>query len=127
MTDTINAQDILDQVETVLMAERQLLVSGQAHRLAEMSQEKIAAMNAFDGLLQNGIDYLREVPIRHQIEGIVGMARENAIHFLAVQNGLQSILTRVGNASQESYVGAYQSNGGQTPFTHATGGYSRKA
>tara|TARA_R100000365_G_C2748660_1_gene81082 strand:+ start:9638 stop:9967 length:330 start_codon:yes stop_codon:yes gene_type:complete len=109
------------------MVEKQLLVSGQAHRLAEMSHEKVAAMNAFDGLLQTGGEYLRQASIKRQVEGIVGVARENAVHFLAVQNGLQSILKRIGNVSQDSYVGAYQSNGGHTPFTLATGGYSKKA
>ena len=127
MTNTYNAQHVLDRVESVLMAEKQLLLSGQAHRLAEMSHEKVAAMNAFDGLLQAGGDHLRQASIKRQVEGIVGVAKENAVHFLAVQNGLQSILKRIGNASQDSYVGAYQSNGGQTPFTHATGGYSKKA
>ena len=127
MTDAARAQQIMSQVESVLSAEKHLLLSGQVHRVVELSEEKVQAMTAFESLLQEAGQMLRAETIQARLRGIVQAARENSIHFRAVQNGLQNMVTRLGRVSQDSYVGAYQSNGLQTPFSNATGNYLKKA
>ena len=127
MTDAARAQQIMSQVESVLSAEKHLLLSGQVHRVVELSEEKVQAMTAFESLLQEAGQMLRAETIQTRLRGIVQAASENSIHFRAVQNGLQNMVTRLGRVSQDSYVGAYQSNGLQTPFSNATGNYLKKA
>ncbi|MEQ3648321.1 hypothetical protein [Hyphomonas sp.] len=127
MTDTTHAQHIMSQVESVLSAEKHLLLSGQVHRVAELAEEKVQAMEAFDSLLRDEGHMLRAENFQKRVKGIIQAAAENSIHFRAVQNGLQNIVSRLGRVSQDSYVGAYQSNGLQTPFTKATGNYLKKA
>ena len=127
MTDAARAQQIMSQVESVLSAEKHLLLSGQVHRVVELSEEKVQAMTAFESLLQEAGQMLRAETIQARLRGIVQAASENSIHFRAVQNGLQNMVTRLGRGSQDSYVGAYQSNGLQTPFSNATGNYLKKA
>ncbi|WP_290497152.1 hypothetical protein [Hyphomonas sp. UBA4494] len=127
MTDAARAQQIMSQVESVLSAEKHLLLSGQVHRVVELSEEKVQAMTAFESLLQEAGQMLRAETIQARLRGIVQAASENSIHFRAVQNGLQNMATRLGRVSQDSYVGAYQSNGLQTPFSNATGNYLKKA
>ena len=127
MTDAARAQQIMSQVESVLSAEKHLLLSCQVHRVVELSEEKVQAMTAFESLLQEAGQMLRAETIQARLRGIVQAASENSIHFRAVQNGLQNMVTRLGRVSQDSYVGAYQSNGLQTPFSNATGNYLKKA
>lgn len=127
MTDAARAQQIMSQVESVLSAEKHLLLSGQVHRVVELSEEKVQAMTALESLLQEAGQMLRAETIQARLRGIVQAASENSIHFRAVQNGLQNMVTRLGRVSQDSYVGAYQSNGLQTPFSNATGNYLKKA
>ena len=127
MTDAARAQQIMSQVESVLSAEKHLLLSGQVHRVVELSEEKVQAMTAFESLLQEAGQMLRAETIQARLRGIVQAASENSIHFRDVQNGLQNMVTRLGRVSQDSYVGAYQSNGLQTPFSNATGNYLKKA
>ena len=127
MTDAARAQHIMSQVESVLSAEKHLLLSGQVHRVVELSEEKVQAMAAFESLLQEAGQMLRAETLQARLRGIVQAASENSTHFRAVQNGLQNMVTRLGSVSQDSYVGAYQSNGLQTPFSNATGNYLKKA
>ncbi|MEH6742011.1 hypothetical protein [Hyphomonas sp.] len=127
MTDHTHARHIMSQVESVLSAEKHLLLSGQVHRVAELAEEKVQAMEAFDSLLREAGHLLRAENFQQRLKGIIQAAGENSIHFRAVQNGLQNIVSRLGRVSQDSYVGAYQSNGLQTPFTKATGNYLKKA
>ena len=127
MTDAARAQHIMSQVESVLSAEKHLLLSGQVHRVVELSEEKVQAMTAFESLLQEAGQMLRAETLQARLRGIVQAASENSTHFRAVQNGLQNMVTRLGRVSQDSYVGAYQSNGLQTPFSNATGNYLKKA
>ena len=127
MTDAARAQQIMSQVESVLSAEKHLLLSGQVHRVVELSEEKVQAMATFESLRQEAGQMLRAETIQARLRGIVQAASENSIHFRAVQNGLQNMVTRLGRVSQDSYVGAYQSNGLQTPFSNATGNYLKKA
>lgn len=127
MTDATRVQQVMDQVESVLMAEKSLLLSGQVHRVAELSEEKAQVMEAFNAILQDAGHLVRAQPLQHRLKGIAEAAEENAVHFRAVRNGLESIMSRLGRVTQDSYVGAYQSNGGQTPFTKATGNYLKRA
>ena len=127
MTDGQSAEEILVRIETVLVEERQLLLSGRVHDMAGLIGEKTGAMEAFDALLRESGTLIRRDTFQARLKGVVQTAKENAQHFQAVQNGLRNVMNRLGRVTQDSYVGAYQSNGLQTPFTKATGNYFKKA
>ena len=127
MSEIVAAEAALSRLETVLATERVALMSGQVHQIAELMSEKMEATQAVDALISSEHPALGRERIRTRLRGITAAAIENAQHFRAAQNGLRSLAARIGNMAQDSYVGAYSSNGLQTPFTKATGNYLKKA
>ncbi|GGB75870.1 MULTISPECIES: hypothetical protein [Henriciella] len=121
------AGNILDHLQSVLEAEHQALLAGQAGTAASLLEQKMKAMSAFDTLLQQP-ELIRALPdYSARMERIISLASENAGHFNAVRNGVNSAISRLGSSAGNSYVGAYQANGAQTAFTKAVGGYEKKA
>ena len=122
-----DAEITLNSLQDILAAEREALLSGLAGTAAGMLEEKMQAMQAFEQLLADP-QAVRSVPgIQARMETIIQLATENAGHFSAVRNGVNSAITRLTEASGNSYVGAYQSNGSNTVFSKAVGGYEKKA
>ena len=116
----------MDRLEQVLAAERQCLAMGQVHVIAELTAEKADAMQALDRLMRERPASSSGPEIGPRLKRIVRAAQENAQHFGAVQQGLRKLTERVSGATQDAYVGAYQANGLQNPFTKATGNYQKK-
>ncbi|MEQ9316087.1 MAG: hypothetical protein RLN72_09545 [Henriciella sp.] len=127
MSTMEHAGETLDVLQSILESERDALLVGQAGTAAALLPEKMDAMKAFEDLL-NRPEVIRTLPnYNERMERIIALASENASHFTAVRNGVTSALSRLGSASGNSYVGAYQANGSQTAFSKATGGYEKKA
>jgi len=127
MTEAVEIDSALTRLESVLATERVALMSGQIHRIGDLMSEKMEATQAVDALVARRHPGLKSDRARFRLQGVVNAAKENALHFKAAQNGLRSLAARVGNFTQDSYVGAYNSNGLQTPFSKATGNYLKKA
>ncbi|MEE2878912.1 MAG: hypothetical protein VX593_07900 [Pseudomonadota bacterium] len=101
-------------------------MSGRARETAELVSEKISALQVFDDVLLNAKTRNISNSQQRRVELVIRLAQENAQHFTAVRNGLKSAINRIGAKAENSYVGAYNAAGGQTPFRNATGGYVKK-
>lgn len=113
-------------LESLLLRERDLLMTGRARETVDLVSEKVSALQVFDDLVVNrSAGTLRE-GLRRRVEAVIRLAKENEQHFTAVRNGLRSAISRLETMADGAYVGAYNVAGGQTPFRNATGGYAKK-
>lgn len=112
-------------LEDVLLAERDFLLAGQVREAASLVEDKIAALEAFEGAAAVFGAGGAPAPVRALIGRIVQMAEENAIHLDAVKNGLSSLIGRISSASQDAYAGVYGQGGAQMAFPQATGLYRK--
>ncbi|MEZ5999502.1 hypothetical protein [Hyphomonas sp.] len=120
-------QNELDGLKETLALERQYLLAGQARDTIDLAEAKLSAMDALEtafGSLEVG-----SAPRAYQNDmmEIVSMAKENAIHFEAIQNGLRRAIQRVESQHANAYVGSYTQTGGQVAFTEVTGQFLKKA
>ena len=113
-------------LEDILVREQALLLGGHAGETAGLVKDKIAALQAFDEVVLTPAGNALADGDRKRVEGIIALARENAVHFTAVRNGMRSALSRIEALTDGAYVGAYSATGGRTPFPKATGGYQNK-
>lgn len=112
-------------LEDVLLAERDFLLSGQVRAAASLVEDKIAALEAFEGAAAAFGAVGAPAAVRALIVRVVQMAEENAVHLEAVRNGLGSLIGRVSGAGQDAYAGVYRQGGGQMAFPQATGQYRK--
>lgn len=117
---------IVSRLREVLAAERSFLKNGQVHDAASLAEEKLGAVEAFEGMLfadpPAGLTASQRIGVRE----VVDMARENAIVLDSVRNGLRSVAARLENLDGGSNVGAYDQYGTKLPFSGATGGYVKR-
>ena len=126
MSALASFEDVTTDLQQILSVERELLLSGRAAETAQLTQEKLGALDALETWM--GAHEARSVSQgqRSRIEAIAQLARENTIHFSAVRNGLRNAITRLQGSSSDAYVGAYRLDGAKTPFSKATGSYEKK-
>jgi hypothetical protein len=126
MTHALIQQEI-SRLKDALIEERQLLISGQPRETIPLADIKLAAMDE----LQNAFGTLdpADVPVmyRQPMTEIVVLAKENAIHFEAIRNGLRSAIRRLESQHANAYVGSYTQTGGGVVFTEVTGQFQKKA
>jgi hypothetical protein len=123
----VSIQSEIDGLKETLLLERQYLLAGRARETIALAEAKLSAMDALEtafGSLEPGA-----VPPSHQNDmmEIVSMAKENAVHFEAIQNGLRRAIQRVETQHANAYVGSYTQTGGQMAFTEVTGQFLKKA
>lgn len=123
----MTAQRVIAALTDILEREQVLLKSGRASEVAELIGEKMIALQNFEEFLQTG--GLRTVApeSRRGIERIIQTAEENAVHMVAVRNGVRHALTRLESLNTGAQVGSYGRGGAQLSFSNATGSFSRKA
>lgn len=63
---------------------------------------------------------------RDEVAAIRVLAQENEKHFLAVQNGLRSVVSRIGMLNADALVGTYGPYGCKVSFSGAAGKYRKK-
>lgn len=117
----------IDRLKQALEDERTLLLSGQARETASLMAVKLAAMEelekAFGTLEPDDVPAL----YRDDMIGVVRLAKENAIHFEAIRNGMRRAIHRLESMHANAYVGSYTQTGGRMAFTEVTGGFLKKA
>lgn len=115
------------RLKEVLEQERRFLRSGQPQETASLMPAKLSAMEelekAFGSLEPDDVPSL----YRQDMVGIVRAAKENAVHFAAVQNGLRQAISRLESLHATAYVGSYTQTGGKVAFTEVTGQFLKKA
>lgn len=120
------AKRITQKLKDILEAERNLLKQGMAMETLSLAQEKMTTMQDFQTFYSNAsADTISDTDLR-EIEVISQMARENAILFEAVRNGLTSVIERLESISANAYVGAYDHSGSKVAFNGARGRYLKK-
>lgn len=115
------------RLKEVLFEERQLLLSGRAGETVALMNTKLGAVEELDrafGTLEAG-----EIPAQFQKDmyEIAQLARENSVHFEAVQNGLRRAIQRLESLHADAHVGSYAQDGTRVAFTGVTGRFLRKA
>ncbi len=120
-------EDRLAELKDALVEERRMLLSGQAKDTVALLGGKLQAMedlqNAFGSLEPDAVP----PAYRDEVAGIAQLARENAIHFEAVRNGMRRAIQRLESMHASAYVGSYTQYGGKMAFPEVTGGFLKKA
>ena len=120
-------EDRLTELKNALVEERRLLLSGQARDTVGLLPAKLSAMEdlqtAFGSLEPDAVP----AAYREDIAGIARLARENAVHFEAVRNGMRRAIQRLESLHASAYVGSYTQTGGKVAFTEVTGRFLKKA
>lgn len=123
----VSIQNEIDGLKETLTLEQQYLLAGRARETLSLAEAKLSAMDALEtafGSLDPSV-----VPGAYQSDmmDIVSMAKENAVHFEAIQNGLRRAIQRLESQHANAYVGSYTQTGGKVAFTEVTGQFLRKA
>ncbi|HAE25983.1 MULTISPECIES: hypothetical protein [Hyphomonas] len=123
----VSIQNEIDGLKETLTLEQQYLLAGRARETLSLAQAKLSAMDALEaafGSLDPSV-----VPGAYQSDmmDIVSMAKENAVHFEAIQNGLRRAIQRLESQHANAYVGSYTQTGGKVAFTEVTGQFLKKA
>lgn len=123
----VSIQGEIDGLKETLALEQQYLLAGRARETISLSEAKLASMDALEtafGTLEPGA-----VPRAYQrdMQEIVLLAKENAVHFEAIQNGLRRAIQRLETQHANAYVGSYTQTGGKVAFTEVTGQFLKKA
>jgi hypothetical protein len=111
------------QLEALLKKERELLLSGEARRAAELNADKLAFMELLE---PHASGRASSEPLPANLDTIKRLAGENASILSALLNGLRSALARLSRLEHDASTGTYDESGIQQPFDSATGQYQRK-
>jgi predicted transcriptional regulator len=111
----------------ILRSEKELLLTGRARDAILLMDEKMEALRSLEDYLSSRDANSIPLEYRTQIETIVDLSRENAIHFEAVRNGLRHAIERLETMHGSAYVGSYTQDGSKVPFTEVTGQFRRMA
>ncbi len=120
-------QSEIDGLKETLALEQQYLLAGRARETLALAEAKLSAMDALEtafGSLEPG-----SAPraFQNDMVEIVSLAKENAVHFEAIQNGLRRAIGRMESQHANAYVGSYTQTGSQVAFTEVTGQFLKKA
>ena len=98
-------QSEIDGLKETLALEQQYLLAGRARETLALAEAKLSAMDALEtafGSLEPG-----SAPraFQNDMVEIVSLAKENAVHFEAIQNGLRRAIGRM--ESQHAMLWGY--------------------
>lgn len=114
-------------LEDILLAEREYLVAGLAREAAALSDEKLAALEAFEAAFGNRAPIAVSAQTRQLVRDVIQLSEENGLLLKAVRNGVRSLISRFEGPAPDAFVGSYRQGGGQIAFSHATGQYMKRA
>ena len=126
MTSTHIREEIA-RLKQTLAQERQLLLSGQARETAALLSGKLSAMEELERAFGSLEPDTVPAAFRDDMTEIVRLARENAVHFEAIRNGMRRAIERLESFHANAYVGSYTQTGGKVAFTDVRGQFLKKA
>jgi hypothetical protein len=115
--------DLLD----ILQQENIFLKEGRLREAAGLATQKIEALDLFDANL--GAQSRQHMGTQHKqtLKRIVSLSEENAAHFIAIRNGLKSVISRLEQLERsEASVGAYDRLGGRVEFQSQSGKLTKR-
>ena len=116
-------QRLTHQLRDVLLKERDLLRDGYPFESISLVKEKTELMLQLGPLIdswERGKVADEEIEI---FEEIKSLARENSARFVAIKNGLKSLIERFSDSRAGSRIGAYDQMGKPIQFQRGTGSY----
>lgn len=113
-------------LEDILINERQLLLAGRARDAAELSGEKLTALEAFENAFGARTPVAVSPQTRQLILDVIQLSEENALLLNAVRNGVRSLIARFEGPAGDAFVGSYRIGGRQVAFSRATGQYFKR-
>gem|GEM_PF-2414254 len=122
-----SGSDIFGNLLDILQQENRFLKEGRLREAAGLATRKIEALDLFDASL--GGQSLQQMGAQHKqtLKQIVLLSEENAAHFVAVRNGLKSVIARLERLERsESSVGAYDRLGGKVEFQSQGGKLTKR-
>lgn len=120
-------QQIFAALSDILERERHLLKSGRASEAAGLIEEKLAALQNFEALVETRRLGGASLETRRSVERIIQMAEENSSHMEAIRNGIRRAIQRLESLNTGAQVGSYGRGGAQLTFSNSTGKFSRRA
>ncbi len=124
-TDSIREK--ATRLQNILAIEKDMLISGRARDAISLMDEKLDAITSLETALAD--TEMRAMVNDHQsiLQSIAISAKENAVHFVAVRNGLRHAIDRLQSLHASAYVGSYGRGGQKVPFTEVAGQFHKKA
>lgn len=113
-------------LEDILIAERDFLITGRVREAAELSGEKLTALEAFEGAITGRGPVAVSAATRQLVQDVLQLSEENAQLLMAVRNGVRSLIERFERPAEDVFVGSYQQGGRQIAFSNATGQYLKR-
>lgn len=113
-------------LEDILIAERDFLMTGRVREAAELSGEKLTALEAFEAAITGRSPVAVSAATRQLVQDVLQLSEENAQLLMAVRNGVRSLIARFERPAEDVFVGSYQQGGRQIAFSNATGQYLKR-
>jgi len=123
----VSIQNEIDGLKKTLVLERQYLLAGRAQETIGLAEAKLSAMDTLETAFGTLEPDAAPRAYQKDMMEIVSMAKENAVHFEAIQNGLRRAIQRLESQHANAYVGSYTQSGAQVAFTEVTGQFLKKA
>lgn len=120
-------QNEIDGLKETLVLERKYLLAGRARETIALAEAKLSAIDALEAAFGTLEPESAPRAFQKDMAEIVSMAKENAVHFGAIQNGLRRAIQRLESQHANAYVGSYTQSGAQVAFTEVTGQFLKKA
>ncbi|PKP83098.1 MAG: hypothetical protein CVT79_03365 [Alphaproteobacteria bacterium HGW-Alphaproteobacteria-18] len=113
-------------LEDILIAEREYLMAGLVREAANLSGEKLAALESFEAAFGERTPIAVSGETRQLVLDVIQLSEENALLLNAVRNGVTSLIGRFQRPANDAFVGSYRQGGSQIAFSHATGQYLKR-
>ncbi len=113
-------------LEDILIAERDFLMTGSVREATDLSGEKLIALEAFEAAVSGRGPVSVSAATRQLVQDVLQLSEENAQLLSAVRNGVRSLVARFERPAEDVFVGSYQQGGRQIAFSNATGQYLKR-
>ncbi len=113
-------------LEDILIAEREFLMSGRIREAADLSGEKLVALEAFENAFGERAPIAVSPATRQLVLDVLQLSEENAQLLNAVRNGVRNLISRFERPAEDAFVGSYRQGGRQIAFSNATGQYLKR-
>lgn len=113
-------------LEDILLAERDFLMSGRVREAADLSGEKLLALEVFETAITGRGPVAVSAATRQLVQDVLQLSEENSQLLMAVRNGVRSLIARFERPAEDVFVGSYQQGGRQIAFSNATGQYLKR-
>lgn len=121
--DNRNILTILSELKVALKEDLAHLQSSNLQAVSRQPDPKSLLIRELETAMQALPAETDRSSIERELRVINQLSRQNEVHFRALQNGLQSLVSRIGSYRSDASTGAYDQSGANVSFQRGTGGY----